>query len=136
MIEGVRVDRLDIKRDDRGWLTEVLRSSHLAGGARMAQLYVTVGNPGKTKGKHYHTRKTEWFSVISGNAKLFLRDTRSDEETAVPMGEQNMVTVTIPPHVAHAITSDGDSPFYLIVIVSEEFNPQDPDTLPFDFPGI
>jgi UDP-2-acetamido-2,6-beta-L-arabino-hexul-4-ose reductase len=136
MIEGVRVDPLEIKRDDRGWLAELLRSSRLGGGARIAQLYVTVGNPGKTKGRHYHTRKTEWFSVVSGDAKLFLHDTRTGEETTVKIGEQNMVTVTIPPHVAHAISSDGDRPFYLIVIVSEEFNPQDPDTFPFDFPGI
>jgi len=136
MINGVRVDPLEVKRDDRGWLTEVLRSSNLSGGARMSQLYVTVGNPGKTKGKHYHTRKTEWFSVVSGDAKLFLRDTRTGEETVVPMGDRNLVAVTIPPHVAHAITSDGTAPFYLIVVVSEEFDPSDPDTLPFDFPGL
>jgi len=136
VIEGVRVDPLEVKRDNRGWLTEVLRSSNLSGGARMSQLYVTVGNPGKTKGKHYHTRKTEWFSVVSGAAKLFLRDTRTGAETVVPMGDRNLVTVTIPPHVAHAITSDGTAPFYLIVVVSEEFDPSDPDTLPFDFPGL
>jgi dTDP-4-dehydrorhamnose 3,5-epimerase-like enzyme len=51
MIAGVRVDRSEIKRDERGWLTEVLRSSNQLGGAKMAQLYVTVGNPGKTKRK-------------------------------------------------------------------------------------
>jgi dTDP-4-dehydrorhamnose 3,5-epimerase-like enzyme len=136
VIKDVRVDRLEIKRDDRGWLTEVLRSSHHTQGAKIAQLYVTVGNPGKTKGKHFHTRKVEWFSVVSGNAKLFLRDTRTGKEQVVPMGEANMVTVMIPPHVAHAITNEGDIPFYLIVVVSEEFNPQDPDTLPYDFPGL
>jgi dTDP-4-dehydrorhamnose 3,5-epimerase len=136
MIEGVRVDRLEVKRDERGWLAEVLRSSDQAAGAKIAQLYLTVGNPGKTKGKHYHTRKTEWFSVASGKAKLFLKDTRTGEEQIVPMGENNMVTVTIPPHVAHAITNDGETPFYLIVVVSEEFNPGDPDTLPFAFLGL
>jgi dTDP-4-dehydrorhamnose 3,5-epimerase-like enzyme len=136
MIEGVRIERLEVKRDERGWLTEVLRSSNQPPGAKLAQLYVTVGNPGKTKGKHYHTRKIEWFSVISGKAKLFLKDTRNGQEQMVPMGEDNMATVTIPPHVAHAITGDGDAPFYLIVAVSEEFNPQDPDTLPYDFPGL
>jgi hypothetical protein len=25
---------------------------------------------------------------------------------------------------------------YLIVVVNEEFNPQDPDTFPFSFPGL
>jgi dTDP-4-dehydrorhamnose 3,5-epimerase-like enzyme len=134
-MDDVRVDLLDVKTDDRGWLAEILRSGTLASGTSMSQLFVTVGNPGKTKGKHYHRRKTEWFSVVSGNAKLYLKDVRTGEEKVVPMGEKNMVTVTIPPHIAHAITSDGDGPFYLIVVASEEFDASDPDTFPFDFPG-
>jgi dTDP-4-dehydrorhamnose 3,5-epimerase-like enzyme len=52
------------------------------------------------------------------------------------MGEKNMVTVTIPPHVAHAITSAEDAPFYLIVVASEDFNPDDADTFSYDFPGL
>jgi len=133
---GLQIDVLDVKKDDRGWLAEILRSGNLTGGARLSQIFVTVGNPGKTKGKHYHTRKTEWFSVVSGDAKLYLRDVRTGEEKVVPMGEKNMVTVAIPPHIAHAITSDGGRPFYLIVVASEDFDPKDPDTFPFAFPGI
>ena len=136
MMKDLQIDALEVKRDDRGWLAEVLRSGGLAAGARLSQLFVTVCNPGKTKGKHYHTRKTEWFSVISGDAKLYLRDRRTGEELVVPMGEKNMVTVTIPPHVAHAVTCDGDRPFYLIVVASEDFDPGDPDTYSCDFPGI
>ena len=135
-MEGLRIDTLEVKKDERGWLTEILRSGNLPGSTRMSQLFVTVGNPGKTKGKHYHTRKTEWFSVVNGNAKLYLRDIRTHEAKVVPMGEENMVTVTIPPHVAHAITCDGEIPFYLIVVASEDFDPKDPDTYAFDFPGI
>lgn len=135
-MHGLQIDVLDVKKDDRGWLAEILRSGNLIGGARLSQIFVTVGNPGKTKGKHYHTRKTEWFSVVSGDAKLYLRDVRTGEEKVVPMGEKNMVTVAIPPHIAHAITSDGDQPFYLIVVASEDFDPKDPDTFPCAFPGI
>jgi UDP-2-acetamido-2,6-beta-L-arabino-hexul-4-ose reductase len=136
MIEGVSIQALEVKEDHRGWLAEVLRSSKLPDRKQMSQLYVTVGNPGKTKGKHYHTRKIEWFCVVSGRTKLYLKDTRTQEEQVVPMSEDNMVTVGIPPHVAHAITNDGDKPFYLIVVVSEQFNPSDPDTFPFEFPGL
>jgi len=135
-MHGLQIDVLDVKKDDRGWLAEILRSGNLTGGARLSQIFVTVGNPGKTKGKHYHTRKSEWFSVVSGDAKLYLRDVRTGEQKVVPMGEKNMVTVAIPPHIAHAITCDGGQPFYLIVVASEDFDPKDPDTLPFAFPGI
>jgi len=136
MIAGVRIDALDIKRDERGWLTEVLRCGNLADGLHMSQLFVTVGNPGKTKGKHYHTRKYEWFCVTAGAATLYLKDIRNQEEQVVPMGDNNMVTVTIPPDVAHAITCSGTQPFYLIVVASEEFNPKDPDTFAFAFPDL
>ena len=135
-MEGVRIDILNVKKDERGWLAEIMRSGTLTDGARMSQLFVTVGNPGKTKGKHYHRRKTEWFSVVSGEAKLYLRDTRTGEQKVVPMGEKNMVTVTIPTHVAHAITSDANTPFYLIVVASEDFNSDDADTFAYDFPGL
>jgi dTDP-4-dehydrorhamnose 3,5-epimerase len=135
-MEGLRIDVLDVKKDERGWLAEIMRSGRLVDGTRMSQLFVTVGNPGKTKGKHFHRRKTEWFSVVNGSANLYLCDTRTGEERVVLMGEKNMVTVTIPPHVAHAIASDGNTPFYLIVVASEDFNPDDADTFPHDFPGL
>lgn len=136
MIDGVQVYPLDIKRDDRGWLAEILRASQNPPGEAIQQLYVTVGNPGKTKGKHYHERKTEWFCVVSGEGTLFLRDTKTGAEATVTMGDNHRVTVRIPPHVAHAITNTGKDPLVLLVMVSEEFNPADADTIPFLFAGL
>ncbi len=136
MIGGVEVYPLDIKHDERGWLAEILRTEKKQANEEFAHLYVTVASPGKTKGKHYHHRKVEWFCVVIGEAMLFLKDTRTGEEERLPMGEKNMVTVRIPPHVAHAITNTGTVPFYLIVVVSEQFNPKDPDTFPCNFTGL
>lgn len=136
MIDGVEVYRLDIKRDERGWLAEILRARGKTDGEEFAQLYVTVAYPGKTKGKHYHERKVEWFCVVAGEAMLFLKDTRTGKEESLPMGEKNMVTVRIPPGIAHAITNTGNAPLYLVVVVSEPFNPQDPDTYPARFAGL
>lgn len=94
MIEGVEFYPLEVKRDERGWLAEVLRSRQLREGEKeFTQIYVTTANPGKTKGKHYHKRKTEWFCVVAGEAVLHLKDMRTGEEDSVPMGEKNMVTV-------------------------------------------
>jgi UDP-2-acetamido-2,6-beta-L-arabino-hexul-4-ose reductase len=135
-IEDVEIYPLDIKRDERGWLAEILRAEKRQVREDFAQLYVTVALPGKTKGRHYHRRKVEWFCVVSGEALLILKDTRTGEELRVPMGEENTVTVRIPPHIAHAITNTGTSPAYLIVVVSEQFNPKDPDTFPYNFEGL
>lgn len=136
MIGGVEVYPLDIKRDERGWLGEILRGERKQANEEFAHLYVTVAFPGKTKGKHYHHRKVEWFCVVNGEAVLFLKDIRTGKEEKLTLGEKNMATVRIPPYVAHAITNTGNVPFYLIVVVSEQFNPKDPDTFPFDFSGL
>jgi len=136
MIDAVEIYPLDIKRDERGWLAEILRAEKRCPGEDYAHLYVTVAHPGKTKGRHYHQRKVEWFCVVSGEATLSLRDTRTGKEEKIPMGEKNMITVRIPPYVAHAITNTGMTPLFLVVIVSEQFNPEDPDTLPFSFSSL
>ncbi len=136
MIDGVEVYPLDIKRDDRGWLAEILRAEKRQVSEDYAQLYITVAYPGKTKGRHYHQRKVEWFCVVSGEGMLFLKDMRTGEEAKLSMGDKNMVTVRIPPQVAHAISNTGTTPLCLVVIVSEQFNPEDPDTFPHDFAGL
>ncbi len=136
MVDEVQVYPLDVKRDDRGWLAEILRASHNRPNEPISQLYVTVAHAGKTKGKHYHERKVEWFCVVSGEGTLALQDTRSGRSWKIAMGESHMVTVRIPPHIAHAITNTGNTPLFLVVMVSEEFNPEDPDTYPFQFESL
>jgi dTDP-4-dehydrorhamnose 3,5-epimerase-like enzyme len=66
MIEGVKIYPLDIKRDERGWLAEVLCARDNLPNETLSQLYVTVAYPRKIKGKHYHQRK------VVGNAKIYL----------------------------------------------------------------
>lgn len=136
MIDDVKIYPLDVKRDERGWLAEILRAGHNKPNEALKHIYITVAHPAKTKGRHYHQRKVEWFCVVSGEGMLVLRDMRTGEEKKIAMGEKNMVTVRIPPHVAHAITNTGNTPLYLVVMVSEEFNPADPDTFPYSFTSL
>ncbi|MBI2358977.1 MAG: cupin domain-containing protein [Deltaproteobacteria bacterium] len=136
MIEGVQVQPLEIKRDERGWLAEILQVSRKESDQPIRQLHLTVADPGKTRGKHYHRRKTEWACVVSGEGRLYLKDTRTGGEATVFMGESHMVKVCIPPYVAHAITNTGKEPLYLIVMAGEEFDPADPDTNPFHFASL
>ena len=127
MIQGVKIKKLDVKRDDRGWFTEILRGDEVED-PKLGQFYVTTANSGQTKGKHYHNRKLEWFCVVKGNALLTLVDTKTEERQEIKMGEDNMVTVEIPPRVWHAIANTGEDEMFLIAHISEPFNPEDPDT--------
>ena len=130
MIKNLVINKLDIRSDERGWLAEILRKENLNGKKDFGQIFITVAKPGVTKGNHYHKRKEEWFCVIRGRGKLLLKENPSGQYQEVPMGEENMVAVKIPPDVTHAIQNIGDEMLYLLIYIDEPFNRQDPDTFP------
>lgn len=132
-ISGVEVIELTKRHDHRGWLAEVLRLEGAPGGGR-GQIYLTAAVPGATKGKHYHTRKTEWFCVVQGHGRLVLEDVQGGFRQDVEMSQERMVTVKIPPGVAHMITNTGAEPMLLLVYIDEVYNPQDADTHPWPAP--
>lgn len=131
MIAGVEVEQLTKKSDQRGWLLKVLMNPEIAGVKEFGEIYVTVAHPGIVKGVHYHELCTEWFCVIRGRGKLVLRDRHTNEQNEIEMGEDNMVRVKVPPHVAHAVKNIGEDLMYLLAYADRPYCPQDPDTFPF-----
>ena len=131
MILGVEIEPLAKKPDDRGWLLKLLMNAHICGNKEFGEIYVTVAHPAAVKGAHYHEHCTEWFCVIRGYAKLVLFDRRTQERLEITMGEENMVRVRVPPHVAHAVKNIGDDLMYLLAYADREYDPQHPDTIPF-----
>ncbi|MBI1748525.1 MAG: dTDP-4-dehydrorhamnose 3,5-epimerase family protein [Acidobacteria bacterium] len=125
---GVEIIPLEVYEDERGSLAELLRSEHPLTKKEFGQIHVSRAHPTYTRGNHYHTRKYEWFSVVGGNGLLALENVETGEREEIPMGEKNMVTVRIPPGVAHGIKNIGDTTMYLIVYNEETFDPKDPDT--------
>lgn len=121
------IKKLDIKKDKRGWLMEVLRLEDISG-KKFGQIFISVAHPGEKKGQHYHKRKTEWYCVIKGKALLTLIDKASGEKDAVEMGEENMIIVKIYPNSHHTIENIGKEDMYLVVYIDEPFNPLDADT--------
>ena len=127
----VDIRKLVVHTDERGWLVEILREKH-TDGKISGQFYVTAAKPGISKGNHYHTRKTEWFCVISGKAKLVLKDLKTNKVDEIAMGDENMVVVKIPPNIAHSIKNIGKNDMMLLAFIDEEFDPDDPDTIPHE----
>lgn len=130
-MKGIKIKNLDIREDGRGWFTEILRWEDLEDKEKkFGQMYVTVARPGQTKGKHYHTRKTEWFCVIKGLGLLTLIDKNTKEKQEIKIGEDNKVALQIPPMVWHAIANrDKNNDMYLVAYIDEPYNPNDPDTI-------
>lgn len=127
-MKGVEVTTLDVKKDERGWLTEVIRKEELVRKKEFGQFMVTTAYPGYVKGNHYHTRKYEWYCVLKGEAKLVLLDSNSGEREELLLNEHQLKTVRIPPHVSHAIENTGTEMMYLLVYTDEPYIEEDADT--------
>lgn len=142
MIEGVKIKKLKVIPDERGYLMEMLRCDDKIF-EKFGQVYLSVGYPGIVKGWHYHKVQTDHFVFVKGTAKVALYDSREDSKTygkidEFLMGEKNPVLLKIPPLVMHGFKAVGTEPAFLINCPTEPYNYDEPDEyrLPYDAPQI
>ena len=131
MIEGVKIKKLKVIPDDRGFLMEMLRNDDGVF-ERFGQVYLSVCKPNTVKGWHYHKKQVDHFVVVKGNAKVVLYDLRDDSQTKGKveehfLGEKSPILLKIPTNVLHGITPMGNEPCYLINIPTEKYNYEKPD---------
>lgn len=138
MIDGVEIKNLVIHRDDRGWLMEILRSDDKIF-EKFGQVYVTTCNPGIAKAWHYHKNQTDFFTVISGKAKIVLYDRRGNSPTKGELnefivGEENSILIKIPKEVVHGFAALDNKVAFVINCPTLPYNSDNPDEfrLPFD----
>ena len=89
MIEGVKIKRLKVIADERGWLMEMLRDDDEIF-QKFGQVYLSVVYPGVVKGWHFHKRQTDHFVFVKGMAKVVLHDMRDSSATR---GEPTAFTI-------------------------------------------
>ncbi len=138
MIEGVKVRRLRLIPDERGYLMEMLRSDWEEYD-RFGQVYVTAAYPGVVKAWHYHELQTDHFVCVHGMAKIVLYDRRKDSPTHGELneffiGELNPCLIKIPPSVVHGFKGMGQDVALIVNVPTELYNYDDPDEhrLPYD----
>ena len=143
MIEGVQTKQLNVIPDDRGRLFEILRRDDEIF-TEFGQVYLTTNYPGVVKAWHYHkSQRHDAVCCVSGMIQLALYDPREDSPTRGEVneffiGEHRMMAVSIPPFVYHGWKGISDRESLVISVVSEPYNPQQPDEyrLPYDTPEI
>ena len=138
MIEGVRIKRLSVHADERGFLMEILRSDDEVFG-RFGQVYLTTAYPGVVKAWHMHKKQTDYWCVLKGTAKVGLYDERESSPTIgelqeVHLSERSPMVLTIPPGIWHGFRGAGDEVVYLLNCPTESYNHDDPDEFrrPYD----
>lgn len=114
--------RYTAHRDDRGSFVELARTG--SGG----QFSFSTTVPGITRGNHYHLRKIERFSVVSGQAVIRLRRVGTREVHIFEINGDEPAFIDIPVFYTHNITNTGEDILYTAFWINEFYNPEDPDT--------
>ncbi|WP_345762839.1 polysaccharide biosynthesis C-terminal domain-containing protein [Leifsonia sp. McL0608] len=116
--------RLRRHADNRGSFFEIVRSH---GGAGQSSFSTTVS--GVTRGDHYHRRKVERFTVISGEATIKLRKLFSTEVFEFRLDGTSPASIDMPTMWAHNITNVGETDLYTSFWSNELFDSERPDTI-------
>jgi dTDP-4-dehydrorhamnose 3,5-epimerase len=147
LIEGIRIEPLQIYPDDRGFFCELARlgtglaSKMVPDDQRKIQVSLTLTYPGTIKAIHYHSEQTDLWAPVSGMVQVFLYDLRRHSSTfgainTIFAGRFQPWEILIPPGVAHGYKALGVDPIQLIYFTDRHYNPADELRLPYDHPDI
>jgi len=115
-VDGVIVRPIRKFVDERGWLAEVFRHDELDAEYHPAMAYISVTEPGVTRGPHEHVDQADLFCFIGpSNFKIRVWDNRPESPTyncvmTMYGGADNPLTVIIPKGVVHAYRNVGSTP--------------------------
>lgn len=110
--------------DHRGSFFEVIRSH---GGPGQSSFSTTAS--GVSRGDHYHRRKVERFTVLSGKARISMRRLFTSRVLHFEVDGENPMAVDMPTMWPHRITNIGSSDLYTSFWTNDLFDPLDPDTI-------
>jgi dTDP-4-dehydrorhamnose 3,5-epimerase len=129
--------RLPLPRheDERGWFTELMRSSLLPQPVRQSN--VVFSRRGVIRGLHFHERgQDDLFVCLQGTVRVVVLDRGSGETFTEDIGDDNPVSIYVPGHLAHGYEALTDCLF--LYHVTEEYDAADPDEhgVPWDDPRV
>ena len=108
--------------DVRGAFVELLRTE--IGG----QFSFSTTQPGVTRGNHYHSRKIERFSVISGTALIQMRKVGTDDIIEFAVDGKNPSFIDMPTWYTHNIKNIGNDQLLTNFWINEAYDERNPDT--------
>ncbi len=121
------IEPLTVHRDTRGVLFEAIRfkSQNIPTGG---QIYVYTVEPGERRGDHFHEKKSEWFTCVSGSVRLLMK-TASGEKVNEMLDSVNPSMVYAGVGTSHAVINETATVAVIMAYASKEFDPSDPDTV-------
>lgn len=142
MISGVVLKDLEMHKDERGALFEILRADYPEFKG-FGQAYMTICKPGWVKGWHYHLQQQDYFCVLRGKAKVVLYDQRNDSVThgeinEFPFDADKPQVLVIPVGVVHGFEAILGETAWILNLPDHLYNYCQPDEhrIPLHSPDI
>lgn len=110
-----------------GWVVPIWRADS---GDNIAQVYLTVVTPGKSKGPHLHNGRIGRFTCIAGNAEIILRNGNGRYLVERIGEDESYRTVIVPPGIPAEIRCLGGTPAYLLNMPTPAWSAENPDEWP------
>ena len=147
LIDGVRIEPLQIYPDDRGFFMELARlgkglaTKMVPEGDRQIQVSFTLSYPGTIKAIHYHAEQTDLWAPVSGMVQVFLYDLRCNSKTfgvinTIYVGSLRPWEILVPPGVGHGYKALGVEPIQLLYFADRHYNPADEFRIAYNDPAI
>jgi len=131
VIEGLLVQSLEVKADERGRLAELFRAD-VPGTPAFGQVHLTTLHPGVVKAWRRHSRRTDALAVVSGMVRLGLYDGREESPTSGELrqfflGDHSPLRVVVPPGVWFGLKGIGPAEALVVVLTDAPYDAKDPD---------
>ncbi|MEH7108865.1 polysaccharide biosynthesis C-terminal domain-containing protein [Bacillus sp. JJ1764] len=118
--------------DKRGSLKKILMKSQLKENEKIEEVYLLYSEKGSVRGNHYHKKTLEYFVVVSGKAKVALKNLDTGILKELYISAEDNVVLKVPPQVVHAFKNEEAQQLIMLAISSKEYNELDTDTFPMD----
>jgi len=120
-----------LHQNDTGSFQELVHASDMEFG----QLSLLTIAPLCTRGRHYHTHKKEWFCCLHGRCYLAITEVRTGQQRSIMLDDNNREFVIVNPYEAHTVWNFGARECELLIISSEEYDPENSDTIKYEVKG-
>ncbi|WP_430510130.1 WxcM-like domain-containing protein [Gottfriedia solisilvae] len=114
--------------DKRGSLKKIVMKSQLAEYIQIEEVYLLYSEKGSVRGNHYHKKTLEYFVIVSGKAKVALKNLETGTLEEINISSSDNLILKVTPYVVHAFKNEGDLPLIMLAVSSKEYNKLDTDT--------
>ncbi|WP_180271243.1 WxcM-like domain-containing protein [Fredinandcohnia onubensis] len=130
MKKGYELISIKPFEDKRGSLKKIIMKSQLEENEQIEEVYMLYSENNSVRGNHYHKKTLEYFVVVSGRAKVALKNLDTGMVDELYISAEDHVVLKVPPQVVHAFKNEEDYPLIMLAVSSKEYNKLDTDTFP------